>query len=101
MLDQHFSDMLALREDQLLRDHVPLHCLILQRLRRYFSILGETMSTGGGSAVRNDAVLWRKRHKTIEVGRAIFSGCPEPKSHRNKPSTPWASTRRIGGEAPG
>jgi hypothetical protein len=26
---------------------VPLHCLILQRLRRYFRTLWETMSTGG------------------------------------------------------
>jgi hypothetical protein len=34
--------------------------------------------------------LWRKRHKTFELADAILASCPEPKSHRNKPSTPFA-----------
>jgi hypothetical protein len=31
-----------------------------------------------------------KRHKTFELADAILASCPELKSHRNKPSTPFA-----------
>lgn len=52
----------------------------LEPLKRQLSFLGLS---------HNCTVLWRKRHKTIEIGGAIFSRCPEPKQHPNKLSTPW------------
>jgi hypothetical protein len=50
-------------------------------------------------------VLWRKRHKKFERKSPRLPQrrrpCPEPKSHQNKPSTPWDFCTLSWREAPG